>query len=234
MLYFLPGETTSGPTVLEKYDLPHLVGSHLESIAVRGAGPDGSPGMVVSTASCQAGTLGYYPDKQEWRACPGSAWIGWQTDAPPQPRDLVREDNDVIATYDMVMGDGKKWQIPVIQRAAEAAVTPALDGNLGWDHKTQQMIIAAKRDQHKYYEAAARLFNWTVERGVKDYSDILKDIATCMSALYRIGYPEIIGLQICSQKNLDEIVVRLLGIEFMIEKKKTPTETPDTKPGATD
>lgn len=234
MLYFLPGETTSGPTVLEKYDLHHLVGGPLESIGVRGAGPDGSPGMVVSTHSCAAGTLGYYPDKQEWRACPGGCWLGWAVDSPPTPRSLMREQNDVLSTYDMVLGDGNKWSIPAIRRAADGAVAPALDGSLGWDHKTQQMIVAAKRDQIRYYEAAARLFSWTVDRGVQDYTELLKDIATCMGALYRIGYPEVLGLGLCSQKNIDDIVVRLLGIDFLIEKKKTTTETPDTEPGVKD
>lgn len=233
MLYFIPSETTTGKAVLEKYDLGHLVGAKFESIAVRGAGPDGNPGMVLSTQSCPAGTLGYYPKTQEWRACPGGCWLGWAEDSPPKPKDLIRERNDVISTTNMLLGDGNEWPIPMIQRATPESITPNLDGNLSWDHKTQQMIVAAKRDQHRYYDAASRLFTWTVEQGTKDYDEILHDIATCMSSLYQLGYPEILGLGLCSQKNIDEIVIRLLGIEFLLEKKKTSTVKPDTMPGET-
>lgn len=231
MLYYIPERIVSNEA-LNKYGLCHLINLPVEQREIRGAGPGGESGVVFCFDGTTPGEMGYYPDTQTWHAMPGGGWIGWTE--RPTPQSLVKERNDVQHTLPLVLGDGREWYIPVIQRTSEqTGIQRALDGNLGWSPEQNALVIVARENQRGYYEAAAALFDWVVSQEQTEFEALLKNIASCMSALYRIGYPELVALQLCSVKNIEQIVYRLLDLSGLFEKKNILIDGSDTTSGET-
>jgi len=54
--------------------------------------------------------VGYYPEKQRWEKIDEQLWIGWETNNPPGPADLVRR--QVLDGHIVTLGDGHPWLIP--------------------------------------------------------------------------------------------------------------------------
>ena len=88
------------------------------------AGPNGEPGVVcmapeaepAATVESQEGDddgiqvaavateLGFFPDRQTWVDC-GEFWLGWETENPPGPDDLLRP--RPVGGEGVALGDGR-------------------------------------------------------------------------------------------------------------------------------
>ncbi len=121
LLYYVPGHSgqmTSGDAC--KLGLAHAFG-HLKDEGLRcngvyNNGPDvkdgGSGAGTVIADPSFAGKLGVYLDRQAWRKVPGSsAYVGYYTDDPPKPQDLLR--SQVIPGRVVLLGDDQQWMAPI-------------------------------------------------------------------------------------------------------------------------
>jgi hypothetical protein len=135
-LYYVAGETDK-PTVakLHAVGLGHVFDDVTPvefRRAVRGPDGDAGGGVVVWVK----GTLargGYFPDLQEWRRVPevlvASSWgeegtapavyIGWERGMRPGPEDLQR--GRIAPGHRVLLGDGRRWHVPVARAAVVAA-----------------------------------------------------------------------------------------------------------------
>jgi len=130
-IYFIPGLDHSPSNIeLEDIGLNHLKNNWTDYVG--SSGPTNAGGAILG-GSCkvQNGVLiGYYKDNQEWTECnDGKFWIGYQKDFRPNPEDLEKE--NILIGYEIVLGDGNKWMIPIARRFESGCILPQsifLDG----------------------------------------------------------------------------------------------------------
>jgi hypothetical protein len=116
LLYYVPNQTSVTHKRLPAIGLEYAFNG---SVACRqtGHGPDGQPAGVILGRDEDMGSLGYYPDRQDWQPVldlpdPG-AWVGkFKTDVP-KPEELARE--EMLEGHSVKMHDGQWWQIPVLR-----------------------------------------------------------------------------------------------------------------------
>lgn len=115
-MYFVPG--TVGQLTIEhlrERGLAHAFDETPFCREARGDTPSGTPGLVVGDRR----RMGDYAvklslDEQTWRKLPGlDAYVGWYTEAPPTPADLVRP--RTLSSFDLTMADGNEWKIPLVR-----------------------------------------------------------------------------------------------------------------------
>ncbi len=109
-LYWVPGESTGGPKMVEAAGLSHVF-DRSAGVAVCSKGPDGVGGAILARGNL-GGKHGYYPDVQEWQKVAGQ-WLGWPKDNPPGPDDLVRD--TLVDGWDTELADGNAWVVPVVR-----------------------------------------------------------------------------------------------------------------------
>jgi len=94
--------------------------------------PSGQAGRVFGDpARLGDKSLGVYPE-QTWRRAPGTdVWVGYWTDATPAPDGLAR--GKQLAGPTVELGDGNRWQVPLVVAldAAAERYDPALPA--AWD-----------------------------------------------------------------------------------------------------
>jgi len=74
-------------------------------------GPEQIEGWLIAMLGKDEPFPGYNAEKQTWRKCAGGAyWLGFATDSPPGPEDLIRP--EAAVAWGVKMGDGKKWLVP--------------------------------------------------------------------------------------------------------------------------
>jgi len=130
-IYFIPGlDHTPSDIDLENVGLGHLKNNWSEYVG--STGPTNKGGAIFG-GSCkvQNGVLiGYYKDTQEWTEYnDGKFWIGYQKDYKPKPENLEKE--NVLIGYEVLLGDGNKWMIPIARRFESGCILPQsvfLDG----------------------------------------------------------------------------------------------------------
>lgn len=96
-------------------------------------GPDGQVGMILAAQTVGGEVprlLGYYPDRQQWRKCGERLWLGFDPEDLPTPDELKRRQQ--VAGYDLELGDGQTWTVPVVRRIGGGTNLPA---SLGWNEK---------------------------------------------------------------------------------------------------
>jgi len=98
--------------------LEHILGRPLVPRPAH-KGPDGGSGVILGASEhVPANLLGYYPDKQTWHQVPRSeAWMGYLTDDPPTPVDLVRSEG--LNGHVVTLGDGNEYLVPVARALVE-------------------------------------------------------------------------------------------------------------------
>jgi len=112
-LYYLPNHTREmiSRQEIERAGLGHAFAPHSEPIcnALRGSGPDGGQGAIVTLSD----RYNYKPAEQTWEQGVGY-WVGMWKDSPPTPDDLQRKE---IVPGDMVtLGDDNAWIVPKARR----------------------------------------------------------------------------------------------------------------------
>lgn len=110
-IYYVPRATSQSTQIPPA--LAYAFGDRVTSSAVHANGPDGGSGTVFggATYADNLAMFGVYHDRQTWKPYPGSPyWIGWNTEHPPQPAELIGE--NPIEGLAVRLGDGNHWQIP--------------------------------------------------------------------------------------------------------------------------
>lgn len=127
-LYFLPGiSDTAAAKKPASFGIGYAFDGPPVVAPVPGNGPSGGSGMLLWNRGT-ADVYGYYPDKQTWKRVPGSvAWLGWYTDAVPEPEHLGRK--GALGGHAVELGDGNAWTCPAARHweAGEAGtLVPAI------------------------------------------------------------------------------------------------------------
>lgn len=109
-LYYLPGVNAAKDDTIERFGLGYAFeGDSVPHRAING-GPDGGNGIII--AAGDKTRIGYFPDRQRWRQIPKSdAWIGIDTEQPPKPHELIRDDR--LSGHFVRLADGHDWLVPV-------------------------------------------------------------------------------------------------------------------------
>ena len=132
LLYFLPGREEIDRAGLAALGLDYVSDGEPARCAVRTAGPDGQPGLIVAATPEVAGrTIGYYPAEQQWERIPHcqvaslkQPWVGRFADAPIAPAGLARRRQ--LAGHWIELADGQQWLVPVARGWTEE------DGEARW------------------------------------------------------------------------------------------------------
>lgn len=113
-LYFVEGEPRNTADIIADHGLEYALGAgcNLTPIAM-GATPGGKPGCLLSDGSRHFKTASYRADQQEWQRYKGY-WVGFWKDDYPLPVDL--ECKDMVPGYELELGDGNLWRIPLVRQ----------------------------------------------------------------------------------------------------------------------
>lgn len=120
-LYFIPTQAkTLGPRAIADAGLGYAIDRKMiQPVTV---GPGGEPGILVADeAAMDRSALKYRPTEQSWRTFARdngqSISVGWYTDEPPTPQDLVRR--QPLPGASVTLPDGHVYQVPIARRFAE-------------------------------------------------------------------------------------------------------------------
>jgi hypothetical protein len=94
------------------------IGKHAHVIASPQTGPGGKPGCVLTVKRSDAPDprfLQYHADAQTWLSVDGQ-WIGWTTDDPPQPVEVLRE--KPVGSVSVTDESDRQWTIPIARMPA--------------------------------------------------------------------------------------------------------------------
>lgn len=114
--YFVVPKVAGKPTIAldecAEYGLGHAFNStHPPKCCKSSEGPrpDRSGGIILSSTTDR---IGYYPNRQKWRAMHGNpdVWIGMETEHVPTPSDLAHE-KQADGEW-LTLADGNRWLIP--------------------------------------------------------------------------------------------------------------------------
>jgi len=120
-LYFIPTPAKMlGPRAIADAGLGYAIDRKAIQPVV--TGPTGDPGILVSDESAMdRAALKYRPTEQTWRMFTRDSGqvigVGWYTDEPPTPQDLIRR--QPLPGSPVTLPDGHGYQIPVARRFAE-------------------------------------------------------------------------------------------------------------------
>jgi hypothetical protein len=136
-------------------------------------GPDDGPGVVLYPVPPHGelpAALGYFPDRQTWRAVPGGGGvsIGWAIEDPPRPTDLER--NERLDGWICRDGHGQQWVIPAVR----APHNPR--GNLPYAiefDESDRPICAVAGRHRSLWQDSATLWDWALTRGQPDREGML-------------------------------------------------------------
>ena len=189
-------------------------------------GPDGNPGQLVlphsSPDESHNPVPGYSPATQTWEQLPGmDCWIGWQTDNPPKPADLLRQPGPRYHGPAVELNDGHDWLIPACMDQKHVMVP---DGS-GWSTKNSSrwpdlytlaepvlaMIESNQRDEEPFNHGMAATF-----------------VCECLRLNYRVN-PAIVGaLSLLDQDLLPRLAAlatdysRIFNLIQELAQKKQP------------
>jgi len=127
LLFFFPNAKGSAKSEASAAGLDALL-SYIGGSVGCLSGPSGEPGVIVAQAphagsDGKAADCGYYPEKQTWSsAANGAYWIGFETQAPPRPQDLLR--TNALAGHFVELEDGNQWLVPIARSPIHKPTVP--------------------------------------------------------------------------------------------------------------
>lgn len=119
---------------LELYDLLIDV-QDLSRVAfncISSAGPSGTAGLVFSVGPLdgQPADPVFDSASQEWRQVSPDVWIGATSGQCPRPADLERHDCPLETFENVVLADGRIWEVPVIRQVFDEDQGTVVPGDL--------------------------------------------------------------------------------------------------------
>ena len=248
-LYFLPGVQTGSLAAARAAGIGYAFGPSVTSVGVT-RGPDGSPGCVVADAQ-RVPTVGYHPDRQKWRIVPGSAaWVGYchlDKEPLPGPEDLIRPPEDLVRGHPVLLGDGRRWIVPIVRGVVEEDGQPigycALPRSIDWDDAGKRIDGGVLPAYEALWNAAAKWFDLRCSLDVEERKKLLEETWAGESALlglttnYAIGKAEAGILHLLNDRNEFDVLNAMIDEpgRCAIKKKEGPagSSTSDGPPAAT-
>jgi hypothetical protein len=235
-VYFVPGVHGGGVTreTLAEHGIEYAIEGQPESTDVTG-GPGGGNGAVVADSRTPVEGRGYYADRQTWRQIPGSeAWVGWETDSPPEPDDLVR--HKVLPGHEVTLGDGNPWQIPIARALVDnekgsLEYTCTLPQTLDLDTEGKWTLGKVVSPHTLLWDDACRYWNSrigidTEESDIDFKFDALVGAAIrAMNTNYRINAVEAAGIGLLTTQSLHAVLEATVDWPTMQAWQKKKDET---------
>jgi len=237
-LYFVEG-FKNVPTPL---DLAGLQLGHLGPVASGvpcESGPNGMRGMTLAVPQSELGPdgaepkVGYYKDSQVWRQW-GEYWIGYESQSPPGPGDLVRRELPGEGRgWPVKMGDGQEYVVPSVTFLPDRlSINP--DGTLRREVKDQFKDLAdlTERLRNEYLwknrpegEEAGGDAGGTGQSELEPLTELeqLRLGGGFLGLYYRIGDAEAEMLELWDDDSMREALRAILDIPgylAMMDKKK--------------
>lgn len=186
-----------------------------ECVVRESEGPGGAGTLVYPkpTHGKDPATLyGYKPESQQWLDR-GGFYIGWETDAPPQPDDLSRQEINLGYAYER---DGMRWHIPIVRSHDE---TPSLPADYVFT-SAGEMQAVPKQQFRSHWDLAGDAFEY-LETHSDNMSDeerherwpeekLVRMALTFLGLNYRIGIHEVTALSQCGNPILDQSSVSFI------------------------
>ncbi len=112
-LYFIPGAAAASAEQLAELGLGEVLSGGFSHGGID-SGPAGA-GVVIASSAGPPTALRYRRETQRWipirpDGAEAAWWLGWETDAPPGPAELLRD--EALAGVEVTLGDGRAWRIP--------------------------------------------------------------------------------------------------------------------------
>ncbi len=182
-------------------------------------GPGGAAGMLATNSDAP---LTYAKERQRWAISPdGSFWLGCEAAEPVAPVALARKEQ--MTGTEIELADGQKWLIPAAVLTKNEERVLMIPRKLGLSNGKPELSAIPKY---------ARLQNiadfWLVRccggDGVFDDSELFQMLADVLRYNYRIGYAEMLFLELVSTDNWRKILDALIDTAGYYEllKKKAP------------
>ena len=190
------------------------------------AGPHGTTGTLIGTDR----PLRYDADDQMWYPAPERAyWVGWPTDAPPGPGDLIRP--KFVTGQVLRLGDGNDWICPTARLYDGMAALPVRFG-LDADGNDAAEVVREYADlwsmaQEIWTGAIAELQAPDSDESGMDPERVIEIAHAALAANYRLNPTIIKALGLLTTENIHEIVRILVDfgsfrafLSDAVEKKK--------------
>lgn len=209
-LYYLPGQETLTLDAARSSGWAYaLEGPEIFARGVARGPEGGERGIVFADPKrVEQGRIGYYPDRQTWRAYPGrpGVFAGFDREQPPEPADLARETQ--LDGHLVKLADGREWLAPCARGQTDDDHAPqwycALPGEITVNDDGRwirgdvlpQYAELWRRAQVFWDEFAAAVLGG--EKPTEEMSDEqLSDLALyCLSLNYVIGKAELRHLKL--------------------------------------
>lgn len=211
--YFFPGATTEGEgnSALARAGLDPVIESGGRTWRGIRGGPGDQVGQLMTNAGGGEHRAAYLPETQTWRECgddeTGRFWIGYTTDTPPAPLDLVRP--EVVDGHLIELSDGESWTVPMARVFPFGTRLPQTMA-LGPNHTTVKEVLPRYA---ALSHAAERIFEQVIEHGRWTEDDLLL-IGLCSDALsvnYFVGEWELAAaLRIFDTRSIRSIIEALI------------------------
>lgn len=180
-------------------------------------GPDGGDGkLLVPMPSDRSIPVGakYDAAAQTWRASARiidgrpAYWVGWYTDAPPNPRGVRRF--EMVDGYDEILGDGRDWICPTIRSQLTLPGVPCALGRWNGSYTSEPL----PRYQAIWKQSQVWLAAWLSAPGLGIEAQ-LEAAFDCLRLNYRIGHEEITALGLLTTETCGLVVEAALDLPFL-------------------
>ncbi len=168
-----------------------------------GRGPGDLPGCILAYQTPSGDVprrLGYYPKEQTWTAVGDGSllWIGVDSAEPPKPEEMARKRK--IRGYDITLGDGNSWHIPVIRRCDDSTMLPKSFKR----NPAGKIESEVRQSSREHWEAFRQAAEWVI--GGMEPDKLPEDVAIdlsirALSINYRFGWVEQNALGIIGSDN---------------------------------
>ncbi len=186
---------------------------------------NGALGAGVLAACGEGGPLEHNPETHDWSKISECVWLGMPRDKTqrPGPDDLARAER-CLDGYPVMLGDGKKWNVPVIRFLFGNTQLPrfltVVDGDVKWLVKpefTELFAMAESLVQKVFVDGESE----------SDPAAILRFCAMALGVNYRIGPYEVAALGLIDSENVRLISDAALDgpkLAILIDEKKKRIE----------
>lgn len=164
---------------------------------ISSAGPSGSAGLLFSVGPLdgQPADPVFDPAAQEWQQVSSDVWIGSAAGVVPRPADLERHHCPVESFENVVLADGRVWEIPVIRQVfdeQQAAIVPADYQrsnlpNLFFRDVNRSWRMDVVPEYRALWEQSRRMFEALLEDQPLLYVDLMTFAAAVLGLRYRFN-----------------------------------------------
>lgn len=200
---------------------------------------DGTRGTIftIKGRCSQNIKIGFYSESQVWTNIPndqGEAtnfWIGYYREFRPTPKDL--EKKEIVPGYELELGDGNLWTIPVARRFMEGCLLPKAESMLV-QGVVSYTLLGKYLALQKIAEQLFVHYHLDINQEIKKEENFLTTDADFFNACclvlstnYNIDYREVSILHLLTTDNkvaLLQSVIDMQYIESLLEDKKKSLE----------